>query len=126
MAATLDNDQFGAQCAGLLQRLENRHQVARRRAHLVDGLDDLVEHFIGKYSRGMNRRVRNADAGALAKLRSYYWPGNVRELENVVERALIVARGDELCANDFDFGPITTETPARGNHVSRYPRPDTT
>jgi len=37
-------------------------------------------------------------------LAQYVWPGNVRELENVVERAIIVARGPEVTAADLDFG----------------------
>jgi DNA-binding NtrC family response regulator len=32
------------------------------------------------------------------------WPGNVREVQNVIERAAIVCAGDELCAEDLDFG----------------------
>ena len=49
------------------------------------------------------------DAGAIAALAGYGWPGNVRELENVIERALILARGTELTAADLEF----TRRPAR-------------
>ena len=38
------------------------------------------------------------------KLREYNWPGNVRELENIVERAMILARGAPLAASHLDFG----------------------
>ena len=40
----------------------------------------------------------------MAKLCAHSWPGNVRELENVIERAVILARGVEIDAVDLDFG----------------------
>jgi DNA-binding NtrC family response regulator len=63
----------------------------------------LCEHFIQKYSQTIGKRVRGVDPGALASLASYPWPGNVRELENVIERAMILARGAELTAADLEF-----------------------
>ncbi|HEY2731229.1 MAG TPA: sigma-54 dependent transcriptional regulator [Polyangia bacterium] len=63
----------------------------------------LAEHFIQKYARTAGKTIRGLDAGAVAALSSYGWPGNVRELENVVERALILARGSELTAADLEF-----------------------
>ena len=63
----------------------------------------LCEHFIQKYAQSIGKKVRGLDAGALASLTAYAWPGNVRELENVIERALILARGSELTAADLEF-----------------------
>ncbi len=74
---------------------------------LRDRLDDLprlVEHFVGKFNRVTGKTVRGFDQSALAAMAQYAWPGNVRELENVVERAIIVARGPEVTAADLDFG----------------------
>jgi two-component system response regulator AtoC len=64
----------------------------------------LVEHFIQKFSQSTGKAVRGADAAALSELAAYPWPGNVRELENVIERALILARGFTLSSADLDFG----------------------
>ncbi len=47
--------------------------------------------------------MRGLDASAVAALCAYPWPGNVRELENVVERALILARGPEITGADLEF-----------------------
>src|SRR5439155_5476257 len=69
-----------------------------------DDVPKLVEHFVGKFNRVTGKAVRGFDAGALAALQQYSWPGNVRELENVVERAIIVCRGNEVTASDLDFG----------------------
>jgi Nif-specific regulatory protein len=63
----------------------------------------LAEHFVQKYAAGAGKPVRGLDAGAIAALTSYGWPGNVRELENVIERALILARGTAVAAADLEF-----------------------
>jgi DNA-binding NtrC family response regulator len=56
----------------------------------------LVTHFIEKYNREEGSRVKTVSAEALSLLENYDWPGNVRELENVVERAIVLGRGEEL------------------------------
>ena len=70
---------------------------------LRDRRDDiplLVEHFITKFSRECRRDVRGISAGALDTLAGYDWPGNVRELENVIHRAVVLARGPVLQMQD--------------------------
>jgi DNA-binding NtrC family response regulator len=47
------------------------------------------------------RRIEGFDDGALQVLRSYSWPGNVRELGNVIERAVLMARGAFITASDL-------------------------
>jgi len=63
----------------------------------------LALHFLGKYGDGSKR----LSSGALDKLLGYDWPGNVRELENVIERSLLLASGEELSADEIriDMGP---------------------
>jgi len=70
----------------------------------LSDLPPLVAHFIAKFSRQMGVTAAPAAAEALAKLREYNWPGNVRELENIIERAMILARGAPLNAIHLDFG----------------------
>jgi DNA-binding NtrC family response regulator len=72
----------------------------------------LAEHFVTKFNQSGRKSVRGFDVAALAALDSYPWPGNVRELENVVERAIIVAAGEWITANDLDFGRRVTTAPA--------------
>jgi two-component system response regulator AtoC len=69
-----------------------------------DDVAALVEHFIQKFAQSSGKTVRGIDPDALAQLQAYSWPGNVRELENVIERALILARGATLGVADLDFG----------------------
>lgn len=60
----------------------------------------LVAHFIAKYGRHVNRRVRDATPEVISELSSYDWPGNVRELENVVERAIILSDSEYITRID--------------------------
>jgi Nif-specific regulatory protein len=74
---------------------------------LRDRLEDLpilANHFIAKFARQMGVPASGAGADGLQKLREYNWPGNVRELENIIERAMILARGQPLAAQHLDFG----------------------
>jgi DNA-binding NtrC family response regulator len=54
----------------------------------------LVEHFVRKYARELDKNVLAFTAGALTRLGAYGWPGNVRELENVVYEAMVMAEGE--------------------------------
>lgn len=60
----------------------------------------LAEAFVERLSRKSGRRLR-LPGPARERLRAYAWPGNVRELENVLERAAILARGEELSLEDL-------------------------
>ncbi len=57
----------------------------------------LAQHFIRKYNEENGRQVSEHIAPeVLALMEAYSWPGNVRELENAVERAVVIAPGDEI------------------------------
>jgi DNA-binding NtrC family response regulator len=63
---------------------------------------DLVAHFIRQIQLKEHRgRVRGITPTALAMLTAYDWPGNIRQLENAVFRAVVLADGDMLDADDF-------------------------
>jgi two-component system, NtrC family, response regulator HydG len=61
----------------------------------------LVTHFIDKLRPRTASPVTGVSETALNRLVEYHWPGNVRELENVVERALVMAEGEVLQADDL-------------------------
>src|SRR3984893_17701586 len=56
----------------------------------------LVEFFLKKYAEENERPLLRITPVALRPLLGYSWPGNVRELENVIERAVVLASGDEI------------------------------
>jgi DNA-binding NtrC family response regulator len=64
----------------------------------------LVQHFISKFALEMRKRVTGTTTEALRVLQSYAWPGNVREVENAVERAVILAAGEQIQAADLALG----------------------
>jgi DNA-binding NtrC family response regulator len=61
-----------------------------------EDIPELVAHFLDLYNEQNDRYVAHIEPRALAALQQYQWPGNVRELQNYVERAVVMAPGDEL------------------------------
>ena len=55
----------------------------------------LVNHFIEKYNKSHNLKVKRISSTAIDLLMTYHWPGNIRELENCIERASILS-GDQV------------------------------
>jgi two-component system response regulator AtoC len=78
-------------------------------------IEQLAAHFLARFVAAFGRNVTAISDGAVEKLCAYQWPGNVRELENVIERAVILARGSEISADDLDFGarPVAAGEPPR-------------
>jgi DNA-binding NtrC family response regulator len=64
----------------------------------------LVEHFIEKFNIEMGKEVRGVSEGAMRILMDNDWPGNARELRNVIERAVVVAKGNILNESDISLG----------------------
>jgi two-component system NtrC family response regulator len=63
----------------------------------------LARHFLNRFAREMNPRVHTLSPDAVAAIDSYAWPGNVRELENRLKRAVIMADGKSIGAEDLDL-----------------------
>lgn len=62
----------------------------------------LAQHFIRKYTEENHRQISDQlSPEVLSLLEAYNWPGNVRELENVIERAVIIARGNQIQREDL-------------------------
>jgi DNA-binding NtrC family response regulator len=59
-----------------------------------EDLPSLIQHFIREMNAKHNTAVVALRPEALERLQSYRWPGNVRELRNVLERAVILAKGE--------------------------------
>jgi two-component system, NtrC family, response regulator HydG len=63
----------------------------------------LAEHFLKSYSQKYRKDFKGFKASAMQLLQRYNWPGNIRELQHAIERAIIMAEGDELDSRDFFF-----------------------
>jgi nitrogen regulation protein NR(I) len=74
---------------------------------LRDRMEDvplLVEYFLHRFRKEVGRNVRGISRKALKRLMDYDWPGNVRELQNVLQRAVVLARGETLDEADIQLG----------------------
>jgi DNA-binding NtrC family response regulator len=76
----------------------------------------LVTHFLNFYNEANDRYVAHIQPEAREALQDYHWPGNVRELQNYVERAVIMAEGDELTV-DLLPGTVTGRQRARRGQI---------
>jgi transcriptional regulator with GAF, ATPase, and Fis domain len=66
----------------------------------LDDIPSLTKHFVELSARDLKCAKPRLTRAGITKLQNYGWPGNVRELRNVIERAVILARGGAL---DFDL-----------------------
>ena len=67
----------------------------------VEDIPFLIDHFVKKFSQENNKLIKGVDGPALHLLLAYRYPGNIRELENLMHRAVILARGEWITANDL-------------------------
>jgi two-component system NtrC family response regulator len=63
----------------------------------------LINHFIDNFSKENNKHITGLTAEARDLLLKYDYPGNVRELENILERAVVIARDEYITVNDLPF-----------------------
>jgi len=63
----------------------------------------LIDHFLKKYSKENQKSISDISKEARALLLRYHYPGNVRELENLIERAVILCRGEMITTQDLPF-----------------------
>jgi transcriptional regulator with PAS, ATPase and Fis domain len=66
-----------------------------------EDIPQIAAHFLRHYSEMYQKSMVGIEPAAAAALQAYSWPGNVRELENVIQRAIIVARGISLRPEDL-------------------------
>ena len=76
----------------------------------LEDVPALADHFLEHYVQETGKRLEGFTQKALGALMAYTWPGNVRELRNVIERAVVIARGRMLGAEELTFlNPVTAE-----------------
>jgi DNA-binding NtrC family response regulator len=74
----------------------------------------LAGHFLERAAATLGKRIEGFDEEAMAWLVQHRWPGNVRELENVVERAITLARGARITLADLKIEFATGMAPSAG------------
>ena len=71
----------------------------------------LAHHFLDTFARGSRAGITGFSEAAMDALKAYHWPGNVRELENTVERAVVLARGETIEAEDLRLPQAASAAP---------------
>jgi formate hydrogenlyase transcriptional activator len=81
-----------------------------------EDIPELVMHFVEKIGRRVGKKIERISSTTMSALTSYEWPGNIRELQNLIERALILAK-DGVLPNPLQSGkkngftiPLVTKT----------------
>ena len=69
----------------------------------------IARHFLRQYGQLFQKPMEDIERDAVILLQSYQWPGNVRELENVMQRAIILAPGKTVRAEDLSLNAEETE-----------------
>jgi Nif-specific regulatory protein len=68
----------------------------------------LAHFFLERYTTEMNKKIDGYAPEALQRLSEYFWPGNVRELQNVIERAVVLAKTNLITLQDIGFEKTKT------------------
>lgn len=66
-----------------------------------DDIFELAVHFLRRATERSGKRIVRITDEALESLRQYDWPGNIRELQNVMERAVVLAEGEQITIGDL-------------------------
>lgn len=67
----------------------------------MEDVSELVEHFVAEFRQKYNKPDLAVSKQGLQTLLNYGWPGNVRELRNVIERAVVLSRTEQMESDDF-------------------------
>jgi len=78
----------------------------------------LISHFLKKHADEVGKDIQGIAPGAMSILKSYPFPGNVRELENIIERAVVLAKERLIQAEDLEIrAPTGPEPESEHNHI---------
>jgi two-component system response regulator PilR (NtrC family) len=79
----------------------------------------LAMYFLRRFAREMHKPVKYFTDESLRRLEAYDWPGNVRQLENVVERAVALARAEAVEVGPLSERPMTMTAAAAAGGAAR-------
>ncbi len=74
----------------------------------IEDIPELAYYFLNKFREETGRKIKGFTTQAMERLTSYRWPGNVRELKNVIERAVVLCRGDYIDVDDLLLSTLPT------------------
>jgi Nif-specific regulatory protein len=87
----------------------------------LEDIPELAKYFLSRFNAETGRKIRGYSSEAIQHLQRYRWPGNVRELKNVIERAVVLCRGEIIEPEDLTLSNLSL--PSESGDV---PAPKTT
>jgi len=84
----------------------------------VDDIPALTQHFLEDYNKSFGKDIHTLSPEAEASLENYEWPGNVRELENVIQRAVLLAKSSII--QSIDIRPHPSKTSKQEETLSEF------
>lgn len=76
-----------------------------------DDIPALATHFLRRHAARYRKGLTSFDSGAIQLLLAHPWPGNIRELDHAVERAVLLAQGEQVRAADLGLRAASTAAP---------------
>jgi Nif-specific regulatory protein len=80
----------------------------------------LAHHFLQRACHVIKKSPITFSDCAIKRMRSYDWPGNIRELSNIIERAVVLTRGDTIVADDLLLLPPSLSSENATTRKSYY------
>ena len=74
----------------------------------------LVHNFLNHHPVAASRQIREISTEAMKRLMEYHWPGNIRQLQNVLERAIVLTKGETIEEIDLPNGAVAKQTEMKG------------
>jgi DNA-binding NtrC family response regulator len=76
-----------------------------------DDIAPLAMHFLRRHAARYRKTLTGFDAGAMQMMLAHAWPGNIRELDHAIERAVLLAQGEQLRAIDLGLRATSSAAP---------------
>ena len=89
--------------------------------HRVEDIPALAEHFVARAAHALKRAIPTLDDAVIAALQAYAWPGNIRELEHVLERAVLLCKGDVVRVESLALPTGERERPPAESPIEAPP-----
>jgi len=75
--------------------------------HRKEDIEDLIYFLLNRYNKEMGKGITNIDENTKQQLLNYNYPGNIRELNNIIERLVVLSRGNTLSGDILNNTKIT-------------------